>query len=143
LENRLSKIIQRLYEVFCFVCLIGLLPFIGDKVKLGLPFLLVPFILISFTNHDLTKKISFGLFFTLLSYSAWTFVITIWATNFVLPYLQFGDFGGWDLVAFLLPAIFAIATLTWALRKRTPTNQFDRWYMVTIMVTMLIIINCC
>lgn len=123
-------ILQRAYECFCIVLTIMLLnsfkPGIGFIVS-GILFL---FLIVYLGRNIQAHKIAFAISFALLSYLAWTELITVLFTNFLdrNDYID-GEHSPWDLFAFLLPVLFAIATFCWVLKKRKQHKNFDLVYL--------------
>jgi hypothetical protein len=138
LKTNAGKILQRTYEIFCAACCIGMLSFSKDAGIWVMLILSLPFAFIAFLENEKLKKISFGIFFGLLSYGAWTLVITAWTTDLLDAAFGLPEHSWWDVCAFLLPVIFAITTSIWAIRKRKVSDKFDRTYLSVITAILFI-----
>jgi hypothetical protein len=105
-------------------------------------FLMLPFAIIALTKNEQAKRISFAILLGLLSFGAWTFVITVWATNLLDRQFGLPEHSWWDIFAFLLPLMFAATTLIWAIRERKVSDRFDRIYFSIIIGATFIFAMC-
>lgn len=131
LPNLSFKIIlQRAYECFCTFFTVMLL----DGLKQGTGFMISGIIVLFLTVYPgrniNAHRIAFAISFGFLAYLAWTEVITVQFTNFLdrNDYIH-DEHSPWDLFAFLLPVLFAIATFCWVLKKRKQHKNFDLVYL--------------
>jgi hypothetical protein len=113
-----------------------------DLAVWGALILILPFAVIALLKNEKLKRISFGIFLGLLSYGAWTFVITAWTTNLLDAMFGLPDNSVWDIFAFLLPLTFAATTLIWAVRDRKVSDKFDRPYLSFIIGFVFVFAMC-
>lgn len=104
--------------------------------------LTLPFAGIALLKKETIKRISFGIFLGLLSYAAWTVVITVGLTDLLDTMFGLPEHSMWDIFAFLLPLIFAATTLIWAVRDRAVSDKFDRLYLSLIVGVLFICAMC-
>lgn len=142
MKETTKHIIQRTYEILCGVACVGILSMFKDIAVWYALILLLPFALVAFTKNEKAKTISFGIFFGILSYGAWTFAITAWTTNLLERAFGLPEHSLWDIFAFLLPLMFAATTLIWAVRERKVSDKFDRFYFSILAGVIFIFAMC-
>lgn len=80
-----------------------------------------------------------GIFLGLLSYVAWSWVITIEITNLLDNYISLPEHSLWDIFAFLLPLTLSVVTLIWAIRKRESVPKYDQWYVLSVLICLALL----
>jgi hypothetical protein len=123
--------------------MIGMLLAFKEEVLKLVPYFVFPFLVGSFIKNDKVNLVSLGILIGLQSYAAWTYIITCHLTNYLYDHFIHSEHSFWDILAFFFPLLFAIMTLIWALKRRKVISQYDRLYVTSTWLILIIMAICC